>query len=142
MTVLPNRLAGSNPVTVPNKDRPAFPFSKGYTLIKVNTSVEFRDAVLSVEKVDAVYVQVTKGEGSRTFRVVPSARQLRMSDFLDWEYPPVNMEDFAQAMAREDPNDAPDIHVYGLSLRYLCADMHERKHAGSNSGTPAAREGT
>jgi len=96
-------------------------------LFKVNNSVEFRDAVLSVEKTDVVYVQVTKGEGSRTFRVVPSARQLRMSDFLDWQYPPVNMEDFAQAMAQADPNDVPDIRVYGLSLRYLAADMYNRR---------------
>lgn len=70
----------------------------------VETSVEFRDAVMTLEKGNCP-VYVRKAHFSEpAFRVIPSASRIDLHDLWDHPKPPVHMEDFAQAMVRHQKN--------------------------------------
>jgi hypothetical protein len=80
----------------------------------VRGSIEFRDAVTRLSKGGrTVFVRREKTE-TPTFVIVPSMNHITVSDLFTSIWPPVMVEDFAQALARAADDELPDVEVFNL----------------------------
>lgn len=85
------------------------------SLVTVRGSIEFRDAVMKLEREGGQICARLKGDTVAEYRVI-SGWTITLDDLLAGPLPPVRMEDLATALARADEagEDVPLVEVFTL----------------------------
>ena len=79
----------------------------------VKGSIEFRDAVMELDKGGhRAYAKLT-GSMSLTYRIIPTLSHMTINELFVHSYPPVMMEDFATALIiAERDGELPLVEVF------------------------------
>lgn len=85
----------------------------------VRGSVEFRDAVMAADREGVRVYARKRGTGAPTFSILARHadpfEQITVHDLFSMPWPPVYMEDFAQALVKAGA-DAPEIDLFVLEI--------------------------
>lgn len=80
-------------------------------------SIHFRDAVMKLDRAGVEIYARQHGFSAPTYRIIPrhsdAFEKITVGDLFRSHYPPVYMEDFAQALVAAG-NDAPKIDLFVL----------------------------
>lgn len=89
-------------------------------LVTVRGSIEFRDVVMTRDRQwheTPIYARL-HGFEAPVFRIIPrhvdAFQKITITDLFGAPYPPIYMEDFAQALIGVEPDSAPAVDIFTL----------------------------